>query len=119
VNSEVPSNFNDGSGSPSLYVNPVPGSQTLPASFYLNSKPSWFGSVPWPPIGPDVTGGDISGVAGHAYKIPARVCFESLADDTSYSIQNGARPRIFNADNCYGDPPPPPDPPTGLSAVVN
>jgi len=30
--------------------------QSLPASFYLGSKPAWFGSVRNPPIGPDVTG---------------------------------------------------------------
>jgi PKD repeat protein len=29
--------------------------QTLPSSFYLASKPSWFGSLSWPAIGPDVS----------------------------------------------------------------
>jgi len=29
-------------------------SQVLPASYYLASKPSWFSSLAWPPIGPDV-----------------------------------------------------------------
>jgi len=50
---------------------------TLPASFVHASKPSWFGSVPWPPIGPDVTGGnlDSSTLAGHANAIPAEVCY--------------------------------------------
>ena len=28
---------------------------SLPASLYLNSKPVWFGALPWPPIGPDLT----------------------------------------------------------------
>jgi hypothetical protein len=28
--------------------------QTFPASYYLASKPAWFGSLRWPPIGPDV-----------------------------------------------------------------
>jgi len=28
---------------------------TLPASLYLSSKPSWWGDLPWPAIGPDVT----------------------------------------------------------------
>ncbi|OFZ20435.1 MAG: hypothetical protein A2X94_10490 [Bdellovibrionales bacterium GWB1_55_8] len=27
----------------------------LPASLYLTGKPSWWGSIPWPPIGPDVS----------------------------------------------------------------
>ncbi len=41
---------------------------TLPASLYLGSKPSWFGSVSWPPIGPDVS--------GYTNKIPAEICYE-------------------------------------------
>jgi hypothetical protein len=27
----------------------------LPRSFYLNSKPMWWGSMQWPAIGPDVS----------------------------------------------------------------
>lgn len=27
----------------------------LPSSLYLSSKPSWWGSLPWPAIGPDVS----------------------------------------------------------------
>ncbi|HVE39815.1 MAG TPA: glycosyl hydrolase family 28-related protein [Planctomycetota bacterium] len=43
---------------------------TLPASLYLSGKPSWWGSsLPWPPIGPDV-----SPVSN---KIPAQVRYES------------------------------------------
>ena len=30
------------------------GSHILPSSLYLPSKPSFFGNLPWPPIGPDV-----------------------------------------------------------------
>jgi hypothetical protein len=30
--------------------------QAIPASLYRNGKPAWFGSCPWPPIGPDVAG---------------------------------------------------------------
>lgn len=51
--SEVPSGL-------SRYANPVPATQTLPASFYLNSKPSWWTSgKAWPNIGPDVIGGNV------------------------------------------------------------
>lgn len=39
-------------------------SKELPASFYLASKPDWWGSRPWPGIGPDVR--------GYAVSIPAR-----------------------------------------------
>jgi hypothetical protein len=43
-------------------------SQTIPKSMYLSGKPSFFGSTPWPPIGPDV--------AGYVNKIPARACYD-------------------------------------------
>lgn len=39
------------------YVNNATVSNAnLSASLHLSSKPSWFGSLTWPPIGPDVTG---------------------------------------------------------------
>lgn len=101
VSAEVPSGISN-------YPNPVPASQNLPASFYLNAKPAWFGSTPFPAIGPDVTGGNISNspTGGHAYKIPARSCYENTAKDGSGIV-------LFNADTCYllqvgSDPPPPP-----------
>lgn len=31
-------------------------SRDLPASLYLDAKPSWFGALDWPPFGPDVPG---------------------------------------------------------------
>jgi hypothetical protein len=31
-------------------------SRDLPPSLYLEAKPSWFGSLDWPPFGPDVPG---------------------------------------------------------------
>src|SRR5581483_6473395 len=49
--SEVPSGI-------SPYANAVPASTTLPASFYLPGRPSWWGTPwgtpAWPAIGPDV-----------------------------------------------------------------
>lgn len=47
----------------------VPTDQTLPASLYLGSKPGWFGSAAWPPIGPDVDGLETP--------IPAELCFQA------------------------------------------
>lgn len=47
------------------------GGTTLPVSLYLLAKPLWFGSVVYPPIGPDVT--------GLANKIPAQLRFEGLS----------------------------------------
>jgi len=57
LSAEVPT------GAPT-YPNTVPASQTLPASFYLTSKPAWFGSIPWPAVGPDVSSGDVGQCAG-------------------------------------------------------
>lgn len=89
----------------SFYPQTVPASETLPNSFYLSARPSsWWkvGSTTpaWPPIGPDVTGGDMTAqnVGGHVYKIPARLCYESLTDDTNYT---GSTVRQFDADSCY------------------
>jgi hypothetical protein len=91
VASEIPSGL-------SLFANPVPGSQTLPNSFYLPARPSWFGNVAWPPIGPDVAGGnqDAGTTGGHVNKIPARLCYENGAKDSS------GRLTAFNPDSCYG-----------------
>lgn len=89
VASEVPSGI-------SQYANPVPSTQTLPASLYLPAKPSWWpASTPWPVIGPDVSNGNISGVGGHANMIPAHLCYNNTAKNSS-GILN------FNANSCYG-----------------
>jgi len=77
--------------------NAVPADQTLPSSLYLSSKPKWWGTMPWPAIGPDVTGGQDA--AGYAYKIPAQVCYDN-------SPKNPDGTLTFNADNCYGSTPP-------------
>jgi hypothetical protein len=66
----------------------------LPASFFLSSKPTWWGTAPWPAIGPDITGGNISNVNGHANKIPAQLCFENAPTDTNGFI-------TFNPTACY------------------
>lgn len=88
--SEVPSGL-------SQYANPVPSDHNLPASLYLSAKPGWWpASIPWPPIGPDVTGGNVSGVGGHVYKIPAHLCYDNTPKDSNGIL-------LFNANNCYGD----------------
>lgn len=102
VSSEVPSGL-------SSYANPVPSDQNLPASFYLNSKPNWWpASKPWPAIGSDVSGGNISGLNGHAYTLPAQDCYTSIGGN----IAN------FNASTCYQTQNGP-EPPTGLNADVH
>lgn len=108
VAGEVPSGITN-------YPNSVPGSQTLPASFYLSSKPVWFGSIAWPAIGPDVSSSNIStNTGGHANKIPSRVCYESLSNDAAYPSSS---PRIKSFSNsCYATSIP--VPPTSLSGTV-
>ncbi len=101
------------------YANSIPGSHTLPASFYYSSKPSWWpASKPWPIIGPDVTGGNISGAGGLAYTNPAADCYFGLPGATS----NGSGgPFPFDANTCYGSggSTSQPAPPTNLTANVN
>ena len=72
---------------------PVPPSQTIPSSYYYSSKPAWWSAgIAWPPIGPDVTGGN-GDTSGHVNKIPAQVCWE-----TRNLLTGGS----FNASACYG-----------------
>jgi hypothetical protein len=92
-------------------------SATLPASFYLAAKPSWFGSVNWPPIGPNVTctTNCIANAASHAAMIPAQLCYNSTAKSASGFLT------AFDATACYANGPSSnngPTPPAGLSALV-
>jgi hypothetical protein len=99
VSGEVPSGITN-------YPNAVPGDQALPASFYLTSRPdAWWGTPQgtpaWPPIGPDVSGSDITtATGGHANKIPARLCFENATLDSAYS-SSSPRIKSFSASACY------------------
>jgi hypothetical protein len=74
----------------------VPTSRALPASLFLSARPSWWGTIPWPAIGPDVTGGQDP--SGHAHRIPAEVCFETTPKQGDGTLS-------FNASTCYGGPP--------------
>lgn len=93
--SEVPSTL---TGVQAPFANPVPATHALPASFYYTSKPSWVpASKPWPMIGPDVTGGNVSGVSGHVYTNPAQDCYIAMGGPT-----NGvSTPLSFNAATCF------------------
>jgi hypothetical protein len=108
VSSEVPSGI-------AKWANPVPVSTTLPSSFYLNAKPTtWWGVIgqpelPWPSIGPDVTGQTINGtngastwvsqpVGGHVAPNPAMVCYKEIMGG---SADGSGGPYTFNANSCY------------------
>jgi hypothetical protein len=85
---------------------------TLPASFYQPSQPTWWGSLPYPSIGPDVTGG--TGPGGHSSLTasnPAQNCYINVMHGT----EGGAgTPLSFNAATCYaGSTPPTPPAPAG------
>ncbi len=72
-------------------------SEHLPASFYLKSKPEWWGAIPFPAAGPDVSGG--SGPGGHSYGNPAQVCYFNLM----HGVDGGeGSPLVFDPDECYG-----------------
>jgi hypothetical protein len=95
---------------------------TLPASFYLGAKPSWWGSLPWPAIGPDVTGGSLvsgqgagASPGGHVNTIPAMQCFYTVMG----GVEGGAgSPHIFTPDKCYSVASSGILPPTGLTATI-
>jgi hypothetical protein len=107
--SEVPSGL-------SIYANAVPASQTLPASFYLASKPSWWGSVAWPPLGPDVTGGNITNTGGHANMIPAELCYTNVMGGP---MNSAGGVLSYNPSSCYGQSTSPTSPPTNLTVIVH
>jgi hypothetical protein len=82
------------------YANPMPSDHSLPSSFYLSAKPVWWPpGIAWPPIGPDVTGGSIAGLTGHAHQIPACNCFSNVMHGPASGTGSVLS---FNADSCYG-----------------
>lgn len=70
----------------------LPATQTLRASYFYSSRPGWFpAGVPWPPIGPDVTGGNAFGdTSGHVSKIPAQLCWDLRGLETGGSFRAAA-----------------------------
>jgi hypothetical protein len=71
--------------------------RALPPSFYLAGKPPWWGSLPFPAIGPDVTGGP--GPGGHSYSIPAQACYSRFMGG---SDGGPGSPLAFDRNRCYG-----------------
>jgi hypothetical protein len=107
--SEVPSDITS-------FANPVPADTTLPPSFYLTSRPVWWPAAkPWPAIGPDVTGGNLPNVAGHAYSIPAQDCYNNVIMGPA---DGGGDVLPFNPSVCYwGAGGMAPSPPTNLRII--
>lgn len=68
----------------------------LPDSFYMEGKPEWWGPMPFPAIGPDVTSG--GGPGGHVFGNPARHCYLQIMGGS----EGGAgSPLAFSAERCY------------------
>ncbi|UWZ86934.1 glycoside hydrolase family 55 protein [Occallatibacter riparius] len=87
-------NFNNVSGG----IEWMPGlMRKLPASFYLAGRPAWWGAIPFPAIGPDVTGG--MGPGGHVFGNPAQACYTKVMKGTD---GGAGSPLVFNAERCYG-----------------
>lgn len=115
---------------PYLNATTTPSSHTLPTSLIHSSKPSWFGSAPWPTIGPDVSGnvgqctsGTYSGVgalssgqcAGGSFTAssyggfvganPAMICYLNTMGGAP---DGSGGPYAFDANTCYSSSGPPP-----------
>lgn len=86
----------------SLYANPVPADQQLPASFYLSAKPSWWGSIPWPAVGPDVTGGNVGQCSGGTMNMNAALNVSQCTGGGSLTASvSGGRVNANPAMRCY------------------
>lgn len=72
-------------------------SHSLPPSFYLSHRPTWWGHMPFPSTGPDITGG--IGPHGHSYGNPAQFCYLKIMGGSDGGTGG---PLTFNADACYG-----------------
>ena len=84
----------------------TPLGRSLPPSLFLSSRPPWWRDMPWPAIGPDVTGGQDP--AGHVHKIPAQACYDASTKKTDGTLS-------FNPTVCYGSRiSSPPSAPTNL-----
>jgi hypothetical protein len=117
---------------------------TLPPSLVYTSRPAWWPSgKTWPPIGPDITGGNIGSCSGGTYdKWPATAASQctggALASDgatalavsvpamdcylnTMHGRPDGAGgPIAFDATACYaGGTVNRPTPSSGLATIVN
>jgi hypothetical protein len=112
---------------------------TLPASLYYTSQPSWWPSgKAWPPVGPDVSSGNLgtcsgtysgaqatsssqctggtltSAWASHANSIPAQDCYLNVMHGPPYGSGSVLS---FDANLCYASGTGPASP-TGLTATV-
>lgn len=92
--SEVPSGL-------SGYANPVPANTDLPPSFIYSAQPSWWpAKKAWPPIGPDVTGGNLGQCAGGTYD-SSEATSSSQCSGGTFAVVAGGRATSNPAMDCY------------------
>lgn len=71
-------------------------SRALPASLYLAGKPDWWGALPFPAIGPDISGQ--GGPGGHSAGNPAELCYTRVMGGSDGGT---ASPLQFDSAKCY------------------
>lgn len=125
VSASVQTNSNETASSASTYPGLSSPSTTWSSysSFYLSGPPSWWvfpngnASTPWPAVGPDIAGGAIPGVGGHAFHNPAANCFFNVLG----GLNDGSSGTLnFDANSCYpsSGQSSAPGPPIGLTGTV-
>src|SRR5208337_666265 len=100
--SEVPSGL-------SSYANPVPSNHLLPASFIYTARPVWWPATKaWPPIGPDVSQGNLGMCSGGIYNLNMATANSQCSGGTLVAAVAGTSNSIPAMDcylNVMGGPP--------------
>jgi hypothetical protein len=101
--SEVPTGL-------SQYANAVPSSISLPPSFYYRSTPSWWpNGKTWPPIGPEVSSGNLGLCTGGTYPYNMATSSAFCTGGTITASDAGGHANSNPAMDCYvnamGGPP--------------
>ncbi len=92
--SEVPTGLSN-------YANAVPLTTTLPPSFIYSAKPSWWpANKAWPPIGPDVSGGNVGQCSGGIYDSSEAISSAECSGG-SFSPVAGGMVNSIPAMDCY------------------
>jgi hypothetical protein len=85
----------------SAYANPVPTNTNLPSSFVYSGAPSWWpAGKAWPPIGPDVTGGNLGQCSGGTYD-SSEATSSSQCSGGTFSVVAGGKATSNPAMDCY------------------
>ena len=76
--------------------------QTLPNSFYYSGTPTWWpASKPWPPVGPDVSSGNLGVCSGGTYSGAQATSASQCSGGGTLSSGWGAHVNSIPAQDCY------------------